>query len=99
MTEITDLPDTPKEPTAEEKAAILEMQRLKQIEMIDRTIAVMVGGIELFSNMTFKGSDLRKGADFLDYIQTLKLDLKGQLDGLKEAVRADKKKKPELVEA
>ena len=41
----------------------------------------------------------RKGADFLDYMQSLKNDLKGQLKGLKDAIEADKKKKPELVEA
>lgn len=82
------------EPTEEQKAFILETQRLKQIEMIDRTITVLVGGIELFSAMTFKGSDLRKGADFLDYMQSLKADMKGQQRALEEAVRNDKNKKP-----
>lgn len=98
MTDNQGAPPPMPEMTPEQKAQILETQRLKQIEMIDRTIAVMNGGIELFSNMTFKGSDLRKGADFLDYIQTLKADLKGQLEDLKNAVR-ESKKKPELVEA
>lgn len=84
--------------TAEQKAAVLETQRLKQIEMIDRTIGVLVGGIELFSKMTFRGDELRKGADFLDYMQSLKLDMKAQMEGLKKAM-AESKKNHELVEA
>lgn len=97
MTDIVDHP-TEKEVTPEEKAALLKSQREQQIGMIDRTIVVMNGGIELFSNMTFKGSDLRKGADFLDYIQTLKADLKNQQKALEAALKSDAKK-PELVEA
>lgn len=92
------MPPVP-QPIPEEKAAILTQQRLKQIEMIDRTISVLVGGIELFSAMTFRGSDLRKGADFLDYMQSLKEDLKGQMKGLKAAMDAPADKKPELVSA
>jgi len=84
--------DQKPEPTAEEKAAILKAQRENQIGMIDRTIGVLNGGIELFSNMTFKGSDLRKGADFLDYMQSLKNDLKDQMKGLKLAIETDAKK-------
>lgn len=87
------------EPTSEEQSAILKDQREKQIGMIDRTISVLVGGIELFSAMTFKGSELRKGADFLDYMQSLKTDLKGQMKALQNAMDTDAKKKPELVEA
>lgn len=86
------------EPTEEQKATQLETQRLKQIEMIDRTIGVLVGGIDMFSKMTFRGDELRKGADFLDYMQSLKADMKAQAEGLKQAVR-ESKKVPSLVEA